>query len=61
MHDAEDTNTDDYWKLQKNQQAIGWDNLLRGEFSKDWRKLQHIYKQKKKDNCKQKEWQDESN
>ena len=55
MNDAEDTNPDDYWQLQKNQQVIFWDNLLRGEFSKDWRKLQYIYKQKKKDIYKQKE------
>ena len=48
MNDVEDRTIDDFWQLQKNQQAIGWDNLLRGKFSKDWRKLQHTYRQKKK-------------
>ena len=27
----------DYWQLQRNQEAIGWDNLLRGKFAKNWR------------------------
>ena len=65
MNDVKDTNTDNFWQLQKNQQAIGWDNLLRGKISKEWRKLQHIHKQKKKDIHKQKEkqrkQQDENN
>ena len=26
---------DEYWQLQRNQEAIGWDNLLRGKFVKD--------------------------
>ena len=29
----------DYWQLQGNQEAIGWDSLLPGIFVKDWRKL----------------------
>ena len=24
-----------YWQLQRNQEAIGWDNLLRGKFVKE--------------------------
>ena len=39
----------DYWQLQKNQEAIGWDNLLRGKFAKDWRKLNGAYNRKLKD------------
>jgi len=39
----------DYWQLQRNQEAIGWDNLLRGKFSKDWRKLNGVYNRKLKD------------
>ena len=30
---------DNYWQLQRNQEAIRWDNPLRGKFVKDWRKL----------------------
>ena len=26
---------DEYWQLQRNQEAIRWDNLLRGKFVKD--------------------------
>ena len=39
---------DEYSQLQRNQAAIGWDNLLRGKFVKDWRKLNgaHLRKQK---------------
>ena len=32
-----------YWQLQRNQEAIGWDNLLHGKFAKDWRKLNGEY------------------
>ena len=39
----------DYWQLQRNQEAIGWDNLLRGKFAKDWRKLNGVYNRKLKD------------
>ena len=38
-----------YWQLQRNQEAIGWDNLLRGKFVKDWRKLNGVYNRKLKD------------
>ena len=37
---------DEYWQLQRNQAAIGWDNLLRGKFVKDWRKLNGVYLRK---------------
>ena len=49
--------TDDYWRLQRNQEAIRWDNLLQGKFSKDWRKLRRNYTKKKKASCKQHEQQ----
>ena len=26
---------DEYWQLQINQEAIGWDNLVQGKFIKD--------------------------
>jgi hypothetical protein len=32
-----------YQRLLKQQQAIGWNNLLRGKFSEDWRYLQDQY------------------
>jgi hypothetical protein len=32
-----------YQRLLKQQQAIGWNNLLRGKFSEDWRYLQEQY------------------
>ena len=38
-----------YWQLQRNQEAIGWDNLLRGKFAKDWRKLNGVHNRKLKD------------
>ena len=38
-----------YWQLQQNQEAIGWDNLLRGKFTKDGRKLNGVYNRKLKD------------
>ena len=39
----------DYWQLQRNQEAIGWDNLLRGKFAKDWRKINGVHNRKLKD------------
>ena len=39
----------DYWQLQRNQEAIGWDNLLQGKFAKDWRKLNGVHNRKLKD------------
>ena len=45
----------DYWQLQRNQEAIGWDNLLRGKFTKDWRKLNGVYNRKLKDIQQKKE------
>ena len=36
----------DYWQLQRNQEAIGWDNLLQGKFAKDWRKLNGVHNRK---------------
>ena len=39
----------DYWQLQRNQEAIEWDNLLRGKFAKDWRKLNGVHNRKQKD------------
>ena len=38
----------DYWQLQRNQETIGWDNLLRGKFAKDWRKLNGVHNIKQK-------------
>ena len=38
-----------YWQLQRNQDAIGWDHLLRGKFAKDWRKLNGVYNRKLKE------------
>ena len=37
----------EYWQLQRNQEVIGWDNLLRGKFAKDWRKLIREYNRKR--------------
>ena len=31
-------------------EAIGWDNLLRGKFAKDWRKLNREYNRKQNEN-----------
>ena len=45
----------DYWQLQRYQEAIGWDNLLRGKFAKDWRKLNGIHNRKLKDIQREKE------
>ena len=45
----------DYWQLQRNQEAIGWDNLLRGKFAKDCRKLNGVHNRKLKDIQQQKE------
>ena len=39
----------EYWQLQRNQEAIRWDNLLRGKFAKDWRKLNRVYNSKLKE------------
>ena len=39
----------EYWQLQQNLEAIGWDNLLRGKFAKDWRKLNGVHNRKLKD------------
>ena len=39
----------EYWQLQRNHEAIGWDNLLRGKFAKDWRKLNGVYNRKLKE------------
>ena len=38
----------DYWQLQRNQEAIGWDNLLRGKFAEDWIKLNGVHDRKLK-------------
>ena len=43
--DVED-NMDDYWQLQRNQEAIRWDNLMQDKFVKDWRKVNGVYKKK---------------
>ena len=40
---------DEYWQLQRNQEAIGWDNLLRGKFAKDWRKINGVHNKKLND------------
>ena len=32
----------EYWQLQRNQEAIGWDHLLRVKFAKHWRKLNGV-------------------
>ena len=39
-----------YWQLQQNKEAIGWDNLLRAKFAKDWRKLNGEYNRKQNEN-----------
>ena len=44
-----------HWQLQQNQEAIGWDNLLRGKFANDWKKLNGVYNRKLKDIQQQKE------
>ena len=46
---------DEYWQLQRNQEAIGWDNLLRGKFVKDWRKLNGVHLRKQEAIQKQEE------
>ena len=33
---------------QRNQEAIGWDNLLQGKFAKDWIKLNGVHNRKLK-------------
>ena len=33
----------EYWQLQRNQEAIGWDHLMQGKFAKDWRRLNGVY------------------
>ena len=38
-----------YWQLQRNQEVIGQDNLLRGKFAKDQRKLNGVHNRKLKD------------
>ena len=43
----------DYWQLQRNQEAIGWDNLLRGKFAKDWRILNGQYNRKQNEQRKE--------
>ena len=40
----------DYWQLQRNQEAIGWDNILRGKFAKDWMILNGEYNRKQNEN-----------
>ena len=44
--DTPENKEHDYWQLQRNQDAIGWDNLLRGKFAIDWRKLNGEYNRK---------------
>ena len=41
-------NKGDYKRLQEEQKAIGWDNLLRGKYSKYWRSIQKRYASKQK-------------
>ena len=41
-------NVGEYKRLQEEQKAIGWDNLLRGKYSKLWRTLQKRYTHKQK-------------
>lgn len=47
--------TDEYWQLQLNQEAIWLYNLLREKIVEDWRKLNVAYKKKQKTICKQKQ------
>ena len=56
--DTPENKEHDYWQLQRNQDAIGWDNLLRGKFAKDWRKLNGEYNRKQNEN-QQKEIREE--
>ena len=43
-------NSDKYWQLKKNQMEIGWDNLIRGKYSKHLKFIQHDFTKKNKDN-----------
>ena len=43
VNDPEDCG---YGRLQENQTAIGCDNLIRGKYSKHWRRIQRNYEQK---------------
>ena len=45
----------DYLQLKRNQEVIGLDNLLRGKFAKDWRKLSCVHNRKLKAIQRQKE------
>ena len=38
----------EYSILLSEQESIGWNNLLCGKFSKQWRNLQHFYEAKQK-------------
>ena len=41
-------NEGEYKRSQEEQKAIGWDNLLRGKYSKHWRSIQKRYAYKQK-------------
>jgi exonuclease III len=47
-----------YQRLLKQQRFIGWNNLLRGKFSEEWKYLQeqHCTRQHRKMNNKQRQW-----
>ena len=42
-------------QLERNQEVIGWDNLMRRKFAKNWRKLNELHNRKLKDIQRQKE------
>lgn len=52
-------NSDKHLQLQKNQKEIGWDNIVRGKYSKHWRIIQHDFTKRNKDNKKLKEMKKE--
>ena len=56
-------NVGEYKRLQEEQKAIGWDNLLRSKYSKLWKSLQKWYanKQKVKKQQEEQRRQDEDN
>ena len=56
-------NKGEYKRLQEEQKAIGWDNLLRGKYSKLWITLQKWYanKQKVKEQQEEQRQLDEDN
>ena len=58
IHDENGSgNKSEYKRLQEEQKAIGWDNLLRGKYSKHWRTIQKRYANQQKVKRQQEEQQ----